>query len=207
MRYKNKYNMSRTLLNSLGPVGVSKHLCLTEEQAKDGRCYGLTGPGGEINTDNVCRQYVDINVDNDKVEQVMTLWNTLTHSKVLHGYTHKLTTNSKVLGDITIREGQLPKYEVTYVFKDCYKQVEEIYIKNGIVRDEKEFYTLQYNLLYDHEDSSLLEEKNIIVEEGIEPLFDNTGKTVRLELYLGDLSIIGMDKVRDAVEQINNSKR
>lgn len=199
--------MSRTLLNPLGPVGLSKHLCLTEEQARDGHCYGLTGPGGEINTDNVCLQYVDVNVDNDKVDEVMMLWNTLTHSKVLHEYTHKLTTNSKVLGDITVRERQQPKYKVINILKDCYKQVEEIYIKNGIVRNQEEFYTLQHNILYDNEDISLLEKKNIIEQEGVEPLFDNTGKRVRLELYLGDLSTIGMDKVKDVVEKVNNLKR
>lgn len=199
--------MSRTLLEPLGPTVTTKVLNLTEEQANSGHCYGLTGPGGEIDVDCICVQYVDVNVDNDRVEEVRNIWNELTGGKVLHNYVHNITTTSRVLGSIVVVKKQQPKYTYTKEPRNGYEEIKDLYIKYGIVKNDEEFYSWQEDLYSDDDKHSLFEDKEVLVKEGVDEVLDLSGKTVRLQLYLHDLPTIGHNKVKEVVERVCNIKR
>lgn len=199
-----KKNMSSPL-STLGPVKYDRRLCTTEEQEALGLCFGLTGPSitGSNTPPPHNFESVIVNVDNDKVEQVMLLWTSLTNSNVLHNYVQKHTTYSSELGDIILEKGTEPKYSHRIVKKDGYNLIEEAYMRTFNMTKE-EFHDMHMNMLANDDSWSLLECKRFVVDEGKDPVLDPTGKRIELTLFMEDIKHFGLIKLREVVEQIKD---
>jgi len=154
------------MLEPLGDVRLRKNRSLG----------GFDIVGRDINVSSYSEQ-VDINVDDDNVENVMNLW------KRIIPNTYGMRTDIQIIPN---------QHKTIYVKKQGYEQVEEIYLKNGMVRDSDAFYNMHMSLLEDGRGNwSLLES---CLEATI-------GKTLRLTIsYLN--CIDDDDEVNKIVEQI-----